>query len=678
MHISATYVAALSVNQTVCSQPSPAMSSDAKRQKTTLRGFGGISDSKLCELLQRVKNNPSLLSEAAPSRFAMQRHDDRVIESEVRHNVTLRLNGGGEFVWQCASPLKTLRYFCENSESFRSLFDSVARDLPGDHIYRFIVYYDEITPGNLLRLDNPRKFWGVYGSCVELGYALQHSDVWLPLGVLRTSQAKRVEGGLAAVLAGVLSMFSGQVTLDLPVTGPRIVRLAVANNLGDEAALKRGLDIKGSAGAVPCLKCRNVLYTRAPTTPSSYIVTLACPTPSRFDPRTDDDVWTMCDQLAAKAASGTKKALADEEKVCGINYNVRSVLFSDRHLLRPVSTLTYDCMHVYFSNGVAGEELYLLMELLESVKVTWPAVAAWLKSGFAYPFLHKDKMLALHRCFGSARRQATRSSKEFKAQASDVLSLIPMMQHFLEQVVAPTPAARKIALGMESFARLAEVVAMLQLVNKDGAPTRFVPELRQRISAHFVAFTRAYPDTGARWKRHATFHIPDQILRDGRLLDSFALERKHQAPKAAAASVENFRVFERTVLVRTVQAQLHRLQEAPDLAFCNRVLGKHMVENGACIGEAVYWRGATLHRGDLLLWEEPFSGGIMEYAAMQGDQCVLLVRPLQLLDRDRFSSTWAKVSHGTPRNPATHTVCFPGPRTFNKKRPPPMFESFQK
>ena len=189
----------------------------------------------------------------------------------------------------------------------------------------------------------------------------------------------------------------------------------------------------------------------APTTLSSYIVTLACPTPSRFDPRTDDDVWTLCDELAAKAASGTKKALADEEKICGINYNARSVLFSGRHLLRPVSTLTYDTMHVYFSNGVAGEELYLLMELLESVKVTWDAVASWVRSGFVFPSHHKDKMLALHRCFGSARRHATKASKEFKAEASDVLSLIPMMHHFLEQVVAQTPAARKIALGMESF-----------------------------------------------------------------------------------------------------------------------------------------------------------------------------------------------------------------------------------
>ena len=146
------------------------------------------------------------------------------------------------------------------------------------------------------------------------------------------------------------------------------------------------------------MKCRDVLYARAPTTPSNYIVTLACPTPSRFDPRTDEDVWALCDQLAAKAANGSKKALAEEEKVCGINYNAHSVLFSGRHLLRPVSTLTYDCMHVYFSTGVAGEELYLLMELLESVKVTWSVVASWLRSGFAYPSHQKDKMLALHRC----------------------------------------------------------------------------------------------------------------------------------------------------------------------------------------------------------------------------------------------------------------------------------------
>ena len=40
--------------------------------------------------------------------------------------------------------------------------DNTSKTFPADHVYKVIVYHDEVTPGNLLRLDNRRKFWSFY------------------------------------------------------------------------------------------------------------------------------------------------------------------------------------------------------------------------------------------------------------------------------------------------------------------------------------------------------------------------------------------------------------------------------------------------------------------------------------------------------------------------------------
>ena len=67
----------------------------------------------------------------------------------------------------------------------------------------------------------------------------------------------------------------------------------------------------GSAGVAPCIKCKNVMYTRARAAAEAddYIVTLANTDPSKLDARTDEDVWAAADDLVAMHAlrrRGTK------------------------------------------------------------------------------------------------------------------------------------------------------------------------------------------------------------------------------------------------------------------------------------------------------------------------------------------------------------------------------------
>ena len=108
------------------------------RRRTDLRTFGGVSDTKLCELLGQIRSNPALLADAAKTRFQIQRVDEKSFE-EFRLKIPLRKIDGGDFLWHVAHPLRLFAYHCKHSDAFRSLFDKLAQTRGADHTYRLIM-----------------------------------------------------------------------------------------------------------------------------------------------------------------------------------------------------------------------------------------------------------------------------------------------------------------------------------------------------------------------------------------------------------------------------------------------------------------------------------------------------------------------------------------------------------
>ena len=208
--------------------------------------------------------------------------------------------------WSRANVQKLLPYMCAQSVAFRTLVQRAVGSVPAGQPLRLALYYDEVTPGNALALDNARKLWSFYIRFLEFGHiALRYEESWLPLAVLRTSKCKVIRGGFTRCVRQILHdlriAFSVGVLVELE-GGPRLVFASVTNNLADEAALKRGLDSKGSAGLFPCLVCRNVTLLRsglAEADTSSYLATTACADHGKFHSRTDDDIFRTVDNLIA-------------------------------------------------------------------------------------------------------------------------------------------------------------------------------------------------------------------------------------------------------------------------------------------------------------------------------------------------------------------------------------------
>jgi hypothetical protein len=76
--------------------------------------------------------------------------------------------------------------------------------------WRIIIYCDEASPGNLLRVDNTRKLQAFYWSFAEFGHKLLCKEhVWFLGGVLRSTLAGSISGGMSCVFRHLLKCFFG-------------------------------------------------------------------------------------------------------------------------------------------------------------------------------------------------------------------------------------------------------------------------------------------------------------------------------------------------------------------------------------------------------------------------------------------------------------------------------------
>ena len=183
----------------------------------------------------------------------------------VSHIVELDVTDGSKFQWEIARPDKVVEHFARASPTFARVFEEAAHRA-GAVPLSGVLYFDEITPGNVLAPQNQRRCWAVYLSFTELGsVALSKDQYWLALATLRTSIAARTRGGfsacLRALLRALLLSACNLGTVGAPVmlpSGPVLFRMQLRHMLADEAALKTAMSAKGAAGLRPCYLCRNV------------------------------------------------------------------------------------------------------------------------------------------------------------------------------------------------------------------------------------------------------------------------------------------------------------------------------------------------------------------------------------------------------------------------------------
>ena len=466
-----------------------------RKSKLRRLAASGVPHKKLVDIVSIIRGTDGD-AEAMVSRSALRRVLDTLWNS-VRSSERL-VTDNGEFFWEYVSFTKLLKVLVAECPGFRGALREtfLAKPCSQSEPYHVVVYGDEIVPGNVLRLDNRRKVFAVYAYIHEMGprYA-KHESLWLPLIAIRASALKEISTGIGTCFRAMFREWFIKdriheqgllLDLDLPDTRYANLYFKLGSMLADADAWRATWASKGSSGTVPCVLCRNVLKTRVS---SSYLVHLSCSDSSRFDFASNEDLWEKSDTLARTASEGTKKELEELQMLYGINYSPEGIL-ADKELrpfVKPADTITYDAMHCLVSNGICQNETALLLAALKTDGISWDMLRKFVAADWRFNRALGNATV-LRGCFAKAREQAFSKGGDFKAGASEMLVVVPVMLHFSFTIVQPRGTfAKEIA----SYAALGNILKLFRR-GKEGKAVH--GELRRAIRKHADLFTAAYPE----------------------------------------------------------------------------------------------------------------------------------------------------------------------------------------
>ena len=263
-------------------------------------------------------------------------------------------------------PIAMLSAIMAVSIIFRELFISVVEASGGN--ISFIIYTDEVTPGNALLHDNRRKGWAFYWSIAEFGSEiLANEDAWFCGFFLRCSTEVMIRGGLPVVIKHFMKLLFGPpgsldfrngVMFRLPEKMLLVfakIKMAVA----DEGAHKKMESVMGASGVKICLLCQNVVKKGSRLLPSRFLVAITTLDPTLIKLHTTATVKRLYERLAQEAAHRPHH-LEETETAWGYKYAPESWLQDPLLDICIIDIFSWDWMHVYLQSGILAVELAAL------------------------------------------------------------------------------------------------------------------------------------------------------------------------------------------------------------------------------------------------------------------------------------------------------------------------------
>jgi len=180
----------------------------------------------------------------------------------------------------------------------------------------------------------------------------------------------------------------------------------------------------------------------------------------------------------------------------GFNYNSHGILadMQPRPLLLPASVLTFDPMHCFCSNGTMSVAIFLFLQRCKSVlSIGYSELAVFFGADWQFPRHTAPKGKAMAEVFSPSRERA--SAETFKASASEVLMIYPVLLHFASTVVAASGRLRE---EIDCLRALCAVLD-LWLAAKRGRPDQ---SFSTAITTHFNLFVRVYGPEHVKPKHH--------------------------------------------------------------------------------------------------------------------------------------------------------------------------------
>ena len=190
-------------------------------------------------------------------------------------------------------------------------------------------------------------------------------------------------------------------------------------------------------------------------------------------------------------------------------------------------------MHMFFVKGVFNISAYLTFNAIKTDGVTdiyerlMEYVALWKlpqKLG---------SCTSLAKIFSKKREAACHAAKAFKCQASEGVSVIPIIAYCLQKVIMRAGIAVS---ACAAFVALADLVDTVSLAYSGSTTAEF---LRFKVNTFLDACVAAGWEPYMTPKFHWPIHLPKQLEQWRFLLSCYVHERKHRMVKRYSTSISN-------------------------------------------------------------------------------------------------------------------------------------------
>ena len=537
---------------------------------------------------------------------------------------------------------------------FRAALSSCCSEETGGRV-QLILYVDECTAGNVVAPDPTRKAHLVYVTILGMG-SLWLESQWITCAIFRTADMQQVQGGLAQAIKVLLEAWQEEWATGILVEldhGPQLLFVDRVILLADADGIRAATGCKGASGNLPCARCANVRSHSAIDSAPEGCVCITESNVSNFQLLSQARLDTILEELSKER---TKKGLQDKETQLGWNFIPLSKSFLASRKLRPVmdvECIHFDPMHIYWSNGMIPQELGLWWSSIqEKSNVKISVLQEFVKMGWTAPKESNSQIVRL------VTEKMLKTGADYRGNAVQSMLCLSLCVQFQEEILRE----RLMCLGPEfdSLRALYEVqVCVSRCKYHDGS----AQALERAQEKHQRLFQNAYNESWTRPKAHFSRHLPEQIRRFGKLLDTFTPERKHRAFKTEAAPcASKLSTFSKVCLLKLGEKELQegrsidtlqdRLESPKDASRETRALFGHAAVK--CVQESkVLLRGSSgqkLQQGMLLLLNDSTTVEML-HAVKADENLYLLVetwRPDHTLrvNTNPCASCWKKTNEG--------------------------------
>ena len=226
------------------------------------------------------------------------------------------------------------------------------------------------------------------------------------------------------------------------------------------------------------------------------------------------------DNLKNDALTLPASKLADHEKEVGWNHTQFNILHTHlRSEVDPSCHNTYDWAHNILQ-GIFQITVYqAVFALSPQIK---PANLFDFVSGWEWPRRISGKSVTGVDMFNKDRSKSSWASQYWKCQASEALSMHPVLAHYFRSVVLPSGKHPEVSKAVITLSTLIHILW-------SGARYRIHYESVAKATTNFlIAFKAAFGDEPMVWKFHAVLHHSDYFRRYGWSPHTITLERKHK------------------------------------------------------------------------------------------------------------------------------------------------------